>query len=150
MRKLWWVIAAGMMIVAPDAVLGQEAEAEGEEPIVLRISFFKCNLSGDNGDVIEEEFEARDVPVWKELVAEGMVQDWGTFFHWWADEWNVGVYTIAGSIQAIVDASDEAGNRIEERFGEAPARIEQACPEHRDGFYTLGPGTMEEEGEGGS
>lgn len=149
MRKVWWVFAAGMLIVAPDVVLAQEAEEEA--PLVLRISFFKCNLSGDTGDAIEEEFETRDVPVWKELVAEGMVQDWGTFFHWWADEWNVGVYTIAGSIQAIVDASDEAGNRIEERFGEAPARFDEACPEHRDGFYTLGPSTQAEEGgQGGS
>lgn len=149
-RKMWWVLAVGTLIVGvPGVLLSQEAEEE--DPLVLRVSFFMCDLSGDTGDAIEEEFETRDIPVWKELVAEGMVQDWGTFFHWWADEWNVGVYTIAESIQAIVDASEEAGNRIEERFGDAPARFDEACPYHRDGFYTLGPSTgMDEEGEGGS
>ena len=149
-RKIWWVLAVGMLFVGvPGVVLAQEAEEE--EPPVLRISFFMCDLSGDAGDAIEEEFETRDIPVWKELVAEGKVQDWGTFYHWWADEWNVGIYTIAESIQAIVDANTEAGDRLEERFGEAPTRFEQACPHHRDGFYTLGPATgMDEESEGDS
>jgi hypothetical protein len=148
MRKIWWVLAAATLIVgAPGVGLGQEAEEE--TPPVLRVSFFKCNLSGGAGEAIAEEFETRDLPVWNELVAEGMVQEWGTFFHWWADEWNVGIYTIAGSIQAIVDASGEADSRLEERFGETPARMAEACPEHRDGFYTMGPSTGMEEGGGG-
>ena len=35
MRKVWWVFAAGMLIVAPDVVLAQEAEEEA--PLVLRL-----------------------------------------------------------------------------------------------------------------
>ncbi len=132
----------------PGSVRAQ-AEQE-EEPPVVRISFFKCDLGGGAGEAIEEQFESRDIPVWNELVAEGMVQEWGTFFHSWADEWNVGIYTIAESIQAIVDASDEAGNRLEERFGDAPTAMEEACPHHRDGFYTAGPSTgMAAAGEAG-
>ncbi|MGH7572835.1 MAG: hypothetical protein ACREMK_13480, partial [Gemmatimonadota bacterium] len=123
MRKAWWILAAALVAVGlPGNARAQEEQEE--QPPVLRVSFFMCDLGGGAGEAIEEEFETRDIPVWKELVAEGMVEDWGTFFHWWADEWNVGVFTIAESIQAIVDASDEAGNRLEERFGDAPTRLD--------------------------
>lgn len=139
MQRTWWILAAALVAVgAPGTVQGQEEE---ETPPVVRISFFMCDLSDGAGEAIAQEFETRDIPIWNELVAEGRVQEWGTFFHSWADEWNVGIYTIAESIQAIVDASDEAGNRLEQRFGDATTRIEQACPHHRDGFYTAGPST---------
>jgi len=147
--KLGTFIIVLAALALPGVAVAQQPGEQEEDPPVLRVSFFMCDLGSGAGDAIEEEFQTRDVPVWKELVAEGMVQDWGTFFHWWADEWNVGIYTIAESIQAIVDASDEAGNRLEDRFGEDPTRFEQACPYHRDGFYTLGPSTGTDE-EGGS
>ncbi|MGH7564251.1 MAG: hypothetical protein ACREK5_07490 [Gemmatimonadota bacterium] len=150
MRKAWWILAVALVVAGvPGAARAQEEQEE--EPPVVRISFFMCDLGDGAGEAIEQEFETRDIPVWNELVAEGMVQEWGTFFHWWADEWNVGIYTIAESIQAIVDASDEAGNRLEERFGEEPTRLDQACPHHRDGFYTAGPSTgMGVEGAAGN
>lgn len=124
---------------------GSAQEAEEEDPEVLRISFFKCNLGGGNGDRIAEEIETRDMPIWNALVDEGLVEQYGYFYHWWADEWNVGIYTIGESIQAIVDANDEAGNRTEAQYGDAPTAFEQACPEHRDGFYTVGPSTEDDE-----
>lgn len=68
-----------------------------------------------------------------------MLVDHGYFYHWWADEWNVGVYTIAPTIQAILDATATAAERFEERYGDGPTVVEEACPEHKDGFYTLGP-----------
>ena len=151
MFKLDARILALAALALPGAVFAQQPAEQEEEPTVLRVSYFMCDLGGGAGEAIGEEFETRDAPVWKELVAEGRVQSWGTFFHWWADEWNVGIYTIAESIQAIVDASDEADNRLEQRFGEESTRFEQACPYHRDGFYTMGPGTdSDEESEGGS
>jgi hypothetical protein len=101
-----------------------------------------CDLSGGNGDAIDEEIETQDMPIWNALVDEGMVESYGYFFHWWADEWNLGIYTIAPTIQAILDASAEAAERLEAQYGEdAPSAIGSACPHHRDGFYTMGPNT---------
>ena len=132
-------LTAFAALVLPAAARAQEAEAD---PPVLRLSFFMCDLSGGNGDAINEEIETRQMPIWNALVDEGMVTEYGFFFHWWADEWNVGIYTIAPTLQAIIDASDEAGNRLEAQYGEnAPSAMGEACPHHRDGFYTMGPNT---------
>lgn len=142
------ILAAFAALIAPSAAL---AQAEEPDPPVLRLSFFMCDLGGGSGDAIEEEIETRDMPIWNALVSEGMVDSYGYFFHWWADEWNVGIYTIAESIQAIIDAEEEADNRLEQQYGDEPTAFGQACPHHRDGFYTLGPHTgMDEEGAGGS
>lgn len=113
-------------------------EAEEADPMVLRISFYKCNLSGDNGDAIAAEAN-EDVEVWKALMSEGRIVDHGYFYHWWADEWNVGIYTIGTTIQGILDAVEEAGDRLEAVRGDAPSAVGTHCPEHKDGFYTMGP-----------
>ncbi|HET9334448.1 MAG TPA: hypothetical protein VFQ21_12810 [Gemmatimonadota bacterium] len=136
------VLAALATLIAPSAAL---AQAEEPDPPVLRLSFFMCDLGGGSGDAIEEEIETRDMPIWNALVSEGMVDSYGYFFHWWADEWNVGIYTIAPTIQAILDANEEAGNRMDAQYGEnAPSAFADACPHHRDGFYTMGPNTDED------
>lgn len=130
-------------LVVPSLALAQEEEPD---PPVLRLSFFMCDLSEGKGDAIQEEIETQDMPIWNALVDEGMVESYGYFFHWWADEWNVGLYTIAPTIQAILDANEEATERLEAKYGEnAPSVMATACPHHRDGFYTMGPSTMDDE-----
>jgi hypothetical protein len=135
-------------LALPGIAIAQQPAEQEEDPLVVRLSFFMCDLGGGKGDRIEQEMESRDIPIWEALVQEGMVQDYGYLFHWWADEWNVVIYTIAESIQAIVDASQEAQDRAEQQYGDAPTAFGEACPHHRDGLYTLGPNVgMNQEGE---
>lgn len=142
-----------LALAAPGPILAQEMEEEAREeaPPVLRLSFFQCH-SNRIGDVMEEA-ETYVVPVWDELVDEGKVQSYGFFTHWWADEWNVGIYTVASSIEAVVEAEAEAAERLEERHPDAPDTMGEACPWHRDGFYVIGPNTgddgEEDDGNGG-
>ena len=139
MSKVLWILVAALVAAGTPAISSAQ-EAQEEEPLVVRLSFFKCDLGGDNGDRIDEELETRVIPVWEALVNEGRgIQDYGYIYHWWADEWNVGIYTIAESIQAVLDAEEEAQNRLEQQYGDAPTAFGQACPHHRDGFYTMGP-----------
>jgi len=140
-------LAAVGLLAAPMAALAQEEEAD---PPVLRLSFFMCDFRGDNGEAVEEELTTRVIPVWNALVDEGRVEQYGYFYHWWADEWNVGIYTLAESIQAIIDAEEEAGNRLEAQYGDGPSPFFEACPHHRDGFYTMGPNTGMDRAAGGS
>lgn len=146
MRKLALVVVPALALGAA-AGTGSAQQMEEEAPPVLGLSFFQCH-SNQIGDVMEQA-EAVVIPVWDELVAEGMVQNYGYFTHWWADEWNVGIYTIGESVDAIIRASNEAGQRIEARNPDAEDPMAEACPWHRDGFYHLGPSTgMDEEDEG--
>lgn len=140
MCKVVWIVVTALAAVGMPAIASAQ-DAQEEEPLVVRLSFFQCELGGGNGDRIDEELETRVIPVWEALVDEGRgIQDYGYIYHWWADEWNVGIYTIAESIQAVLDAEEEAESRLEEQYGDAPTAFEQACPHHRDGFYTMGPG----------
>ena len=123
------------------------AAAQDEDtPPTLRISMFQCHWD-KVGDAMDQ-FEEITLPVWNELVDEGMIIDAGTFIHAWADEWNVGIYTVATSIQAVLDFTAEAGRRIEERHPDAPNTFGEACPRHRDGFYVLGPSTGMDDDDG--
>ncbi len=139
MRRLAPVWIALAILSIPALPAGSAAQENEPDPPVLRLSFFKCNFTGDAGDRIDAELTERDVPIWKELVSEGKVMDHGYFYHWWADEWNLGVYTIGTTIAGIIEAVSAADERYVARHGEAPTEVARACPEHRDGFYTIGP-----------
>lgn len=148
MHRVTWVLAIAFVVMSLPVNLHAQEEQPEEEPPVLRLSFFKCDLGEGAGEAIEQELESQVIPVWNEIVAEDMgIMDYGYIYHWWADEWNVGIYTIAESIQAVVDAEQEAGDRLEERFGDGPGAFGPACPEHRDGFYTMGPSTGDDENQ---
>ena len=140
MRKTLLLLAALMVVGVTSTAWAQEAEEE-EAPTVLRLSWFMCDFSGGAGDAVEEQAETQVMPIWKELIAEGVgIENHGYIYHWWADEWNLGIYTIGESIPAILAAVDEAGDRADERYGDdAPNAFGDACGPHKDGFYTLGP-----------
>ena len=79
LRTVVQVLTALAALVIPNAALAQGAEEP--DPPVLRLSFFMCDLSGNNGDAIDEDIETQDMPIWNALVDEGMVQSYGYFFH---------------------------------------------------------------------
>ncbi len=119
------------------------AQDEEDQPPALRLSFYMCDFN--QLDEAMQEVETQVIPVWDELIAEGMVQNYGYFVHSWAGEYNVGIYTIGESIASIIEAVEESGRRLEERYGDGPSKFGQACPHHRDGFYTMGPSAGAEE-----
>lgn len=151
MRRSGIATALACFFLLPPALPAQEAEEE-EAPETLRLSFYQCDF-GEFGPETQEELEGRVIPIWDELVDEGMVESAGYFFHSWADEWNVGIYTIGADIASIIAAQEEANSRLEERYPDAESSFNEACPLHRDGFYVFGPRTGqddEDEGGGGS
>lgn len=147
MRK--FTLHLGMLAaLALPGTAAAQAQAAEEAPPILRLSFYMCNLN-EIGPVMDEA-ESMEIPIWDELVDEGMIQSYGYFVHAWASEWNVGIYTIAESIEAVIAATEEAASRIESRYPDAGGGLNEACPFHRDGFYTLGPSTgQDDEGDGG-
>lgn len=149
MRKLPLYLGLLIAFGVPGTVAAQEEEDEA--PSMLRLSFYQCNMN--ELDAVIEQMETMEIPIWQELVDEGMVDSYGHFFHAWASEWNVGIYTVADDIEAVLAATEEFGNRMQERHPNANDGLNQACPAHRDGFYVFGPSTGdddEDEDEGGS
>jgi len=120
-----------LAFVAPSMAQAQE---DGPAPMLV-MSQFQCdwNRLGDIGQQLQ-----LNVPIWEEMVAEGSLGSAGSFFHQWADEWNVTTYMIGDGIESLVAANDEANSRFTERHPDATAFAE-ACPRHRDNFYQFGP-----------
>lgn len=138
MRRLSLTLGLLTALAVPSAALAQD-----DAPPTLRLSFYKCDFS--QLEVAMEEIETLQMPIWQELVDEGMIASYGHLIHSWASEWNVGVYTVADDIPAVLAAVDEFGRRMAERNPEAADTFGEACPEHRDAFYTFGPSTDDDE-----
>lgn len=140
MRKLPLILGLLVTLAVPAGLTAQDDEA----PPTLRLSFYKCDLG--QLEATMEQINGVEIPIWEELVEEGMVDSYGHFFHAWADEYNVGIYTVAENIEAVLAATVEFGNRMQERHPDADAGLNQVCPSHRDGFYVMGPRTGADEG----
>lgn len=115
------------------ASAGSESAPTGGNPAMM-MSFLQCETSRI-GDVMAE-FENVVIPTYQVLVDEGMIRSAASFGHFWADEWNVGFFVVAEDIPTFLTAWQEANSRMAER----PV-VAEACPLHKDGFYTLGPRT---------
>jgi hypothetical protein len=113
------------------ASAGSESAPTGGNP-TLMMTYLQCQTSR-LGDVLAE-FENVVIPAYQALVDEGKVRSAASFAHYWADEWNVGFFVVAEDIPTFLTATREANSRI----GERPV-VGEACPLHKDGFYTLGP-----------
>lgn len=149
MRRISLALGLLVALALPAAAVAQD-DAD-EAPPTLRMSFYRCDFS-QLGTAMEE-IQSLAMPIWQELVDEEMIASYGHFIHAWASEWNVGVYTVAEDIPAVLAAVDEFGRRMEERNPDAANTFAEACPEHRDGFYVFGPRTNdndEDDDEGGS
>ena len=89
MIKGLFVLGLAMsLVVAPD-LRAQDAD---DAPGAVAVSYWKCSYA-NFGDTIAL---MNDVPrtVWDELVAEGMLADFGILTHQWGDEWNLVFYTV--------------------------------------------------------
>ena len=137
MRKLPLYLGLLIAIGFPGTVAAQDQD--GEVPPTLRLSFYHCDMN-EIGPTMEQ-IETMEMPIWEELVDEGMVESYGHFVHAWASEWNVGIYTVAENIEAVLAATAEFGDRMQERHPDADDGLNQVCPAHRDGLYTFGPRT---------
>ena len=85
MRRLSLHLGLFAALALPGALAAQD----GDQPPTLRLSFYQCNLG--EIDPVMEQIESMEMPIWNELVDEGMVASYGHFIHAWASEWNVGI-----------------------------------------------------------
>lgn len=140
MRRTVGLAVAGLLaaiLALPAPTLAQEAE---EGPQTLVVSQWKCD-SQHIGEIMAGA-DSVALPVWEEVVDEGLLESVGTFTHEWGDSWNVNIYYVAADKEAFFDAYDEINERISERAPEdEEGPLAKYCTEHRDNIYRLGPNT---------
>jgi len=117
------------------ATADAEGASEGGNPTLV-LSFYQCETARI-GEVLDEYAEF-SVPVYEQLIQADKLRGAGSFSHIWADEWNVGFFWVAEDIQTFIDSWQESNTMFPDN---ATNVIGEACPTHKDGFYTLGPRT---------
>lgn len=137
MRKTPLILSLLLLafVAPPQVASAQEAQEESGPPPALVLTYFQCDWSR-LGDILSEL--ELSVPIWEELIEEGKLMDAGSYVHSWADEWNLGIYLVAETMDAAVSANGEANARFGERHPDANA-FGEACAQHRDNFYQFGP-----------
>jgi len=135
-------LAVFAVFALPLAALAQEAgDGDASPRSTLVISSWKCDI-GHIGDIVAA-VDSISRPVYMAMKEEGLVISWGTYFHDWADEWNVNFYTVTEDKAAFFAAQAEAGRRIEAIVGpDAPSPVADYCTSHKDGIFVLGPRTQ--------
>lgn len=140
------VLALGLAF--PVAAMAQDGD-DDRDATILMISSYQC--ANSDIDAIVEEYNATTKPVEQAVIAEGMMESTGLFFHAWADEWNVNYYRIGYDIGEMLDAIAEVGSRIAAANPDADGGgAFVACTAHKDNIYFLGPSTGDDDDDGGN
>ena len=112
------------------------AQESGESPPTLVVSQWKCDWA-EVGHIMATT-DSVSVPIWRQVIDEGLLIDAGSMVHQWGDEWNIGFWWVAPDTRTFLDAYD----RINELTAEGHPNLEpltDLCSEHRDNIYTAGP-----------
>jgi hypothetical protein len=114
------------LALAPISIQAQDG------PPTIMMSSAQCDRS-TLSDVLDNARE-RGLPIWQELVNEGMIESQGILQHWWGDEWNMVSVMVAADVAAVVAANAEFGSRFNDLYPDDDTFITN-CPRHRDVFY---------------
>ena len=127
------------LALAPISIQAQE-----DGPPTVMMSSAQCDRNTLD-DVLDNARE-RGLPIWQELVNEGMIWSYGLLRHWWGDEWNLVNVMLAADEAAVMAANDEFGSRYDDLYPDDNMYITN-CPKHRDVFYRGIAGTEEDSDE---
>jgi len=133
------------LALAPISIQAQDG------PPTVMMSSAQCDRN-TLSDLLDNGRE-RALPIWQDLVNEGMIESHGTLRHWWGDEWNLVSVMVAADVAAVVAANAEFGSRFNDLYPDDDTFITN-CPRHRDVFYqgmartTYGDADDEDNGDG--
>lgn len=124
-----------LTLVSAPAALSQEEEQASPRPDVVALSMWKCPF----GDLEEAVDLVNGTPraIHEELIDEGRIVAYNVLTHFYGDEWNLVLVTLAESIEDVISANSEFFSRAEEREPGLGDRFTALCPEHKDNIYSI-------------
>ncbi|MCH7639514.1 MAG: hypothetical protein IH855_08640, partial [Bacteroidetes bacterium] len=108
LTKLFMVCGLALAL-APISIQAQE-----DGPPTVMMSSAQCDRNTLD-DVLDNARE-HGLPIWQELVNEGMIISSGILRHWWGDEWNLVTVIVAADEAAVITANDEFGSRFDDLY----------------------------------
>jgi len=131
-------IIRNLIITACFAVLstGAIAQEEEEAQTFTYATYFYCDVTRQ--DRADEIMKSEDAPVYDKLVEEGIMSGWGWLAHHTGGKWRRAQYHQADSLEALLDAQEEMGKRLDASGDEALGKeFGEICNAHEDYIWKV-------------
>ena len=89
-----------------------------------------CDLNGQERS--DEIFMQLDKPVYDAAVADGTLSSYSYYAHHTGGKWRRGMFFVAPSIAALLDAQKKIGDQIEAKNADLSAEASNICNAHED------------------
>lgn len=113
-----------------------------EEPAETFVygTYHVCDVTQQ--DRADEIFEKLDKPVYDAAVADGSLSAYSYYAHHTGGKWRRGVFYVAGSIDALLDAQEKIGSQIEANNEKLSREYGKICNKHEDYIWRRVAGTV--------
>ena len=115
-----------------------QAADEPEDTFVYG-TYSVCDLTQQ--DRADEIFEKLDKPIYEAAVADGTISGYSYYAHHTGGKWRRGVFYVADSIAALLDAQDKIGDQIDAKDEKLATESSKICNKHEDYIWRSVAGT---------
>jgi hypothetical protein len=133
-----------LLVACMACLFGASQAVAQDSQVKMTLSYFQCDWPETLKWV--SAMDSLSLPIWQEVVDEGLLGGQGVLVHDFAGYENVIIWRAGSSVEQIRSGLDEIGRRYQERHLDAPPL---GCGLHRDAIFTMGPstGTFREDDE---
>lgn len=114
------------------------AQDEADEVYVYG-TYSICDLAGQ--DRADEIFDELDKPIYDAAVADGTISAYSYYAHHTGGKWRRGMFYVAGSVDALLDAQVKIGEQIDAKDEKMNTEASEICNKHEDYIWRRVAGT---------
>ena len=104
--------------------------AEETEEVYVYGTYSICDLTQQ--DRADEIFEKLDKPIYDAAVADDTIASYSYYAHHTGGKWRRGMFFVAGSVDALLDAQEKIGGQIEAKDEKLAMEASKICNKHED------------------
>lgn len=134
------IMKGGLLSLALLLFCGASLAQDNDEAVGYVYSTYLICNTADLG-VADEIAKYVFAPTYDAAVEAGEIIAWGWMAHHTGGTWRRGLYYVAPSIDALLDAADSIGEKTQNNAPEAGRVFAEACPSHEDYIWQSVPGS---------
>jgi len=131
-----YIMLAGLVALSTSAV----AQEEEGPSLYTYATYFYCDVTGQ--ERADEIVKSTNAPVYDQMVKDGKMSAWGWLAHHTGGKWRRIQYHQAPSVEALLDAQEEMGKRLDAATdGDPDNEFGKICNAHDDYIWAVEAGT---------
>ena len=137
-----YIMLAGLTAFSINA-LAQEEEEKDEGPAMYTYAtYFYCDVTGQ--ERVDEIVKSSNAPVYDQMVTDGKMAGWGWLAHHTGGKWRRVMYHQAPTLEALLDAQEEMGKRLDAADADPDNEFSKICNSHDDYIWAVVAGSSGE------